>query len=100
MAKLLPLEVEIWHQGHVVARRERCYDRSESIYDLEHYLDVWVRKPGAGRLDTARAMARERSLLSAHDTVGVSRGSALQNEKLRPAVSDKSFTISSNSLGS
>ena len=30
-----------------MARHERCYGRSESIYDLEHYLDVLVRKPGA-----------------------------------------------------
>ena len=60
VAKLLPLEVEIWHEGHVVARHERCYGRSQSIYELEHYLDVLVRKPGALAGSTPLAQWREK----------------------------------------
>ena len=31
----------------MVARHERCYRRQQQILDLEHYLDVLYRKPGA-----------------------------------------------------
>lgn len=60
MAKLLPLEVEVWYEGHVVARHERCYDRAQSIYELEHYLDVLARKPGALAGSTPLAQWREK----------------------------------------
>jgi hypothetical protein len=30
-----------------VAQHERCYERGQQILDLEHYLDVLERKPGA-----------------------------------------------------
>lgn len=46
-ARLYPLQVEIWHEGRCVARHERCYRRRQQILDLEHYLDVLERKPGA-----------------------------------------------------
>jgi hypothetical protein len=39
--------VEILHDNKRVARHERCYGRGEEILDLEHYLDVLERKPGA-----------------------------------------------------
>jgi hypothetical protein len=39
--------VELWHEGRCVARHERCYGRQQQILDLEHYLDVLYRKPGA-----------------------------------------------------
>jgi hypothetical protein len=39
--------VEIWHEGQCVARHERCYSRQQQILDLEHYLDVLEKKPGA-----------------------------------------------------
>lgn len=45
--KVLPAYVEVWHEGRCVARHERCYERSRQILDLEHYLDVLYRKPGA-----------------------------------------------------
>ena len=45
--KLLPLAVEAWRDGRVMAQHERCYDRNRSLYELEHYLDVLERKPGA-----------------------------------------------------
>lgn len=39
--------VEIWHQGVCVARHERSYQRQKKILELEHYLDVLHKKPGA-----------------------------------------------------
>jgi len=45
--KLSAASVEIWHAGRCVARHERCYGRYQEILDLEHYLDVLERKPGA-----------------------------------------------------
>jgi hypothetical protein len=39
--------VELWHDGRCIARHERCYSRQQQILDLEHYLDVLYRKPGA-----------------------------------------------------
>ncbi len=46
-AKVYASIVELWHDGHCVARHERCYGRQQQILDLEHYLDVLSRKPGA-----------------------------------------------------
>jgi transposase len=39
--------VELWHDGRCVARHERSYRRQQQVLDLEHYLDVLYRKPGA-----------------------------------------------------
>jgi len=44
---LLPQIVEIWEDDQCVAQHERCYERSRQILNLEHYLDVLERKPGA-----------------------------------------------------
>jgi len=46
-ARLSAAGVEIWHEGKRLARHERCYGRYREILDLEHYLDVLERKPGA-----------------------------------------------------
>ena len=46
-AKVYPANVEIWHQGKCVARHERSFGRSEKVLDLEHYLEVLLKKPGA-----------------------------------------------------
>ena len=46
-AKAYASRIELWHQGRCVARHERCYRRQQQILDLEHYLDVLYRKPGA-----------------------------------------------------
>src|SRR6266700_5003230 len=46
-AKVYASMVELWHDGRCVARHERCYRRQQQILDLEHYLDVLYRKPGA-----------------------------------------------------
>jgi transposase len=46
-AKAYASKIELWHSGRCVARHERCYRRQQQILDLEHYLDVLYRKPGA-----------------------------------------------------
>ena len=46
-AKTHAAYVEIWHEGVRVARHERCFGRQQKILDLEHYLDVLAKKPGA-----------------------------------------------------
>jgi len=46
-AKIYASHVEVWHEGHCVARHERCYSRLQEILDLEHYLEPLERKPGA-----------------------------------------------------
>jgi transposase len=46
-ARLYPSHVEIHDKGRVIARHERCYERCQQVLDLEHYLDVLERKPGA-----------------------------------------------------
>jgi transposase len=45
--------VEIWHQGQCVARHERCFKRQQKVLNLEHYLDVLTKKPGAFAGSTA-----------------------------------------------
>lgn len=46
-AKAYASRIEVWHDGRCMARHERCYRRQQQILDLEHYLDVLYRKPGA-----------------------------------------------------
>jgi transposase len=46
-ARLAAATVELRHGGQCVARHERSYGRHREILDLEHYLDVLERKPGA-----------------------------------------------------
>jgi hypothetical protein len=46
-ARILASHVELWHGGACAARHERCYRRRQQILDLEHYLDVLEKKPGA-----------------------------------------------------
>lgn len=46
-AKTYAACVEIWHEGRCVARHERCFGRRQKVLNLEHYLDVLVKKPGA-----------------------------------------------------
>jgi hypothetical protein len=46
-AKIYASVVELWQDGRCLARHERCYGRQQQILDLEHYLDVLFRKPGA-----------------------------------------------------
>jgi len=45
--RLYPSHVEVRDEGRTVARHERCYERNQQVLELEHYLDVLERKPGA-----------------------------------------------------
>jgi transposase len=45
--RLYPSWVEVREGGHCIARHERCYERQQQVLELEHYLDVLERKPGA-----------------------------------------------------
>jgi len=45
--RLYPTYVEVRDEDRPIARHERCYERNQQVHDLEHYLDVLERKPGA-----------------------------------------------------
>jgi transposase len=45
--RLYPSQVEVCDEGRLIACHERCYERHQQVLDLEHYLDVLERKPGA-----------------------------------------------------
>jgi hypothetical protein len=45
--RLYPSQVEVRDEGRCIARHERSYERNQQVLDLEHYLDVLERKPGA-----------------------------------------------------
>jgi len=45
--RLYPNDVEIRDEGRCIARHARCYARQQQVLELEHYLDVLERKPGA-----------------------------------------------------
>jgi hypothetical protein len=45
--RVWPAHVEVWNDGEFAARHERSYERGQQILNLEHYLDVLERKPGA-----------------------------------------------------
>jgi len=46
-AKAYAAYVEIWCEGRCVAQHERCFSRQQKVLNLEHYLDVLAKKPGA-----------------------------------------------------
>jgi hypothetical protein len=46
-AHVYAAEVELWHEGKCLALHDRCFSRQKKVLDLEHYLDVLSRKPGA-----------------------------------------------------
>jgi len=54
-----PSLVEILHDNKRVACHERCYGRGHEVLDLEHYLDVLERKPGAMAGSTPLAQWRQ-----------------------------------------
>ncbi len=59
-ARLLPAYVEVWHERQCVARHERSFGRYQQVLDLEHYLEVLERKPGALAGSTPLQQWRER----------------------------------------
>jgi len=54
--------VEVRDEGRCIAVHERCYERHQQVLDLEHYLDVLERKPGALIGSKPLAAWRERGL--------------------------------------
>lgn len=46
-ARVYAAEVELWHEGRCLARHDRCFSRQKKVLNLEHYLDVLSKKPGA-----------------------------------------------------
>jgi len=60
--RLYPSYVEARDEGRCIARHERCYERQQQVLDLEHYLDVLERKPGALIGSKPLAQWRERGL--------------------------------------
>ncbi|MGH9398662.1 MAG: Mu transposase domain-containing protein [Terriglobia bacterium] len=61
-AKVYARRVELWHEGNCVARHARCYGRQQQVLELEHYLDVLERKPGALAGSTALDQQRQAGL--------------------------------------
>ena len=57
-AKVYAAYVELWQHGHLLARHERCFGRQQQVLDLEHYLDVLLKKPGALAGSTPLAQCR------------------------------------------
>lgn len=60
--RLLPSDVEVWEERSCLARHERCYGRYQQFLDLEHYLEVLGKKPGALAGSTALVQYRKRGL--------------------------------------
>ncbi|MBV9612028.1 MAG: transposase [Acidobacteriaceae bacterium] len=54
--------VSVWSEGRRVARHERCYSKRQEVLDLEHYLTVLERKPGALAHSKALTQYREAGL--------------------------------------
>lgn len=57
--KLSASQVAVWHAGQCVATHDRCYGRQQEVLNLEHYLDVLERKPGALAGSTPLAQWRQ-----------------------------------------
>jgi transposase len=60
--RLYPSHLEVRDEGRCIALHERCYERHQPVLDLEHYLDVLERKPGALVGSKPLASWRERGL--------------------------------------
>jgi hypothetical protein len=57
-AKVYAAYIELWQHGGLLARHERCFGRQQQVLDLEHYLDVLLKKPGALAGSTPLAQCR------------------------------------------
>ena len=53
-------EIAIWHDGKVVATHERLAGKHEASAQLDHYLDLLARKPGALARSLALRQERDR----------------------------------------
>jgi transposase len=54
-----PIHVEIRYDNRLVAQHPRCYGRGHEVLNLEHYLDILERKPGAMAGSTPLAQWRQ-----------------------------------------
>jgi hypothetical protein len=63
-ARIRPSHIEIWHDGHCIAKHERNYQRQQQVLELEHYLDTLEKKPGALAGSKPLAIWREKGLWS------------------------------------
>ena len=61
-AKIHASTIELWHDGDCVATHDRNYGRKQQVLDLEHYLDVMARKPGALAGSTPLVQQRQAGL--------------------------------------
>ena len=57
-----PSHIEIRDDGRLIARHERCYEHQQQVLELEHYLEVLERKPGALIGSKPLALWREKGL--------------------------------------
>ena len=99
-AKVRADYVEVWHEGAQVACHERCYNRQQKIRDLEHYLDVLRKKPGAlagrrhwhngARQDVGRGASIDCGRRSTHATVA--RRAPATTWGTQPWMSPRTFT--------
>ena len=53
--KLYPNEVVILFKGKEIAKHRRCFDKNVMVLELNHYLNTFMRKPGALANSTALA---------------------------------------------
>jgi len=60
--RLSSSHIEVREDGRSIARHERCYEHQQQILELEHYLDVLERKPGALAGSKPLAAWREKGL--------------------------------------
>src|ERR1700689_1030374 len=47
MALVWPSNIDVVYDGQCAAPHPRCYQRGQQVLNLEHYLDVLEKKPGA-----------------------------------------------------
>lgn len=57
--RALPSQIEIWHANKKVAVHARSYERGRQVFNIEHYFDVFDKKPGA--LPGSRPLAQCRA---------------------------------------
>ena len=55
--KILPAYIEVWNEGRLVARHERCYLSGRQVLNLEHYLNVLEQAGSAGWFDPTQTVA-------------------------------------------
>ena len=57
-AQVYAAKVEIWYEGKCLAVHDRCFGRQQKVLELDHYLDVLSKKPGALAGSTALEQCR------------------------------------------